>query len=212
MRAFNVLVLGQTGSGKTTFVRSEILPRSPRYVIFDKFKDYSDAGEVFEDFEEITDYMLEYLEHDFRVVFQGESDDAYHALFHFILHAQKWYDLPPLLVVLEEASEYASSYNVLPEIEYAYKYARRYGIYICAVSQRDVLIHPVMRDNSQAFVVFAQQKISGDYRPIFGERLNRLPHLKPISGPDWKPKPGENFIVHPEGMDVPAELERVLTG
>lgn len=211
MRAFNVLVLGQTGSGKTTFVKEKLLPRAPRYVIFDKFLDYSDCGEVFESFDEATNYIREYLEHDFRVVFQGENDTAYHALFHFMLKAQKWYDLPPVLLVLEEASEYSDSYSVYPEIEYAYKYARRWGIYMIAISQRDVQIHPVMRDNSQAYVIFSQKKISADYRPIFGERLNELPHLSPIGPPDWEPREDENYIVHPKGMDVGAELESVLT-
>lgn len=211
MKNRNVLIVGQIGSGKSTLTR-KLIELAPRVVILDPEWEYGSeadvkAGNVFRDYRAAIQHFVQHRKSErFRLIFQFDEQSQALGLVQLIKHAQKVEELPPLALVLEEASEYSDTYHICPEIADLYRKGRHWRINTVSVIQVDSDINRVVRSQSQIVVSMFQTKLSSDFQRFFTQQ--EIMKLQTLT-PGTVPKQDLHFKVIPRGIDLFSEWESI---
>lgn len=204
------LVAGQIGSGKTSYVKW-LLSVAPRAVVLDKIEEY-EAGTPAYSFAEFAALYGKLRRADFQITIRSASDSDQLRSLGLLYATQRAEELPPVLVVMEEASYYSSNRQIPEVVQEVATKGRHALLSVLYLVQHDTQIHPLIRQNIRWLVAFRQRKPGPDIRGAFTrEELTRIRDLADYSPPLGAPVYGEHYLTDPPEFDVRAELARILT-
>jgi DNA helicase HerA-like ATPase len=172
-------ILGMTGSGKSTLTR-EIIREYDRVLILDSMGEYDD----------IPNAIVREGANDCVNALLSLKDKPRWILDCLTLHDQEAFDIlavafeiPNILIVIEEASLYCDPHTLPDEIARLIRYGRKRGIHIIFIARRPSEINRELTAQSKLIVTFRQtEPIDIQYlKARMGAEAESVPHLK-----DWK--------------------------
>ena len=143
-----ILIFGRTGSGKTYFAK-RLISGLDRVIVIDKMFEYDD-GIVFNNINDMIDYILMYKPDKFKFICRFESDVEIELLFKLC-----WY-LKNLVLVVEESELYISPYTKQSEFLRLVRYGRHKSISIIAIARRVVELSNDVKANADKIITFKQ--------------------------------------------------------
>jgi hypothetical protein len=186
------MVMGMTGSWKTSLARY-LLKITPRAFVFDPADDYDD-GAIFYDQKTASDFYLENAERDYHLIYRGDQE-TFLAWLDVIYQSQRYMNLKPVGVFMEESSFYSTSHTIPKALDTIYTKGRRQRISVITVVQRDTQIHPLIRAQSPLWITMRQRKFSTDTKELFtSDELDRIPKLETFTPLLGAPIEGKHYI------------------
>lgn len=212
MQNLHTLVAGRTGSGKTLLAKALIL-LTARAVVFDRLHEYNlPRAFVAYSLQEAVNHFLTNRAGFLRLVCRFEEPEDYLQLLELVEHTQRVEPLGPIVVLLEEASQYSETHVIDERIRRVYNAGRHLRISLLTVIQVDTDIHRVTRRNSQVIVSCAQNGLSVDMQRYFNwyevEAITPLSaqgvaaRLPRTSAGEPMPVQDFNYLVYPDHIDL----------
>ena len=174
-----IFVAGRKGSGKSTLVR-EISHEFPRVVALDSLGEYDtrERFQVLDGPQEIAEGMLRVEgAQTFRVSLRADDTETLLRALDLV------YEMPGVLVIVEETSLYCSPSHLPPEISRLVRYGRHRDISQVYVARRPSEIHRDLTAQADVIVSFVQheQRDVAYLRAVAGpeaEAVQRLPRFR----------------------------------
>lgn len=212
MQTLNPLIVGQIGSGKTQFAK-RLLSISPRAVVLDPSDDYED-GPIYTDFREAVEFFKKNLHSDYHLIYRFDPDNtaAFNAWLDLVFRSQRYLDLPPIALFLEESSYFSGARGELNHyLSRVYTKGRKPKINIVTVVQRDTQINTIIRAQSHVWISLKQYKLSTDMKETFTKsQLDTIPNLEPLK-PGMVAREGKHYVSAPPNFDIFGVWKRRLT-
>jgi len=139
------LIYGKTGSGKTTLAK-DIIKNYKRIIIIDNLAEYD--GTIIENFSDFCDYIIDKKE--FVICCRFTEDEDYEYLFKVL------FEIPDILLVLEEAEMYISPYAKRTDFLRLVKYGRHRDISILGIARRTSELSSNFRSQVDKIYTFKQ--------------------------------------------------------
>lgn len=182
MQNLITFIAGRKGSGKTTLAL-RIAQDAERVVALDTTGQYGPAHgfDVFVGRETIVKALLDTRDADaFRVSLRGSVDELLDAM-------RLCYELPNMLVIIEEASFYCSPYQLPDELAQLIRYGRHRQLDQLYIARRPSEIHRDVTAQADVGVSFAQHEPSDVryLRAVAGPGAERVQALPPYRAMLW---------------------------
>lgn len=200
MRNTNLLIAGATGSGKSTLTR-ELINLSARVIVLDPMDEYE--GEMVAlDFDEAGRYFIDRRWKPFSLVLRMGQEEQY-AMLELAFHTQLVEAHGPLVVVMEEATEHSSTWDMEDTPHKLYVKGRHARISSITVVQQDTDINRITKHSAAAVIAFQQNYLSTTWERFFKwEEVQNLVSLSEDYGKPHKvPVQGHHFIVRPQQIE-----------
>lgn len=183
-------ILGMKGSGKSTLTR-EVILENPRVLILDAMGEYDDLQgvRVYQNGEEGARALV------------ASKDSPRFLIDVLTLHGEETlavlavaFEVPNLLIVLEEASLYTDPHTLPDEIARIVRYGRKREISLVVVARRPSEIHRELTAQSDLLVTFRQsepidlQYLRARMGPV-GDRAASLPPYRVLVSGDLSKAP-----------------------
>lgn len=149
-----ITILGKKGSGKSTLAE-EIIREYPRVLIMDSMGEYSHMKgvEEFWDASEAADRLIE-LKDEKRFLIDAMIIDDVDAMSLLAVA----FEIPDILIVLEEASLYTSPHELPDEIAKILRYGRKRGVSMIVIARRPSEISRELTAQSDVLITFRQEE------------------------------------------------------
>lgn len=206
------VVLGSSGFGKTSFTRMLVEP-APRLLVLDHSEDsiWDSVGSTFRSPRRAMRFYLDHAADDFRAVLRFQDPDAYLPFMGAVHELHQEHDLEPVVVVMEEATEWSESWDVPEELERLITRGRKHGVIVVNVVQESTQIHRTIRRNSFVTIIFWHRELPGDLKELLTpEQQHQVKQLEPLD-PHTEPERGVHYVVSPARVNPYRRLLEATT-
>lgn len=203
MRNCHTLIIGRTGTGKTVLAKA-LIKLAARVVVLDRKWEY-DGSHVCYSFEEFADVLLVVRARDFCIVLRASDENDWDRAMELARYVQQSEPHGPLVIVLEEASNYGTANSVAETVRQLYNAGRHERISMLAVVQVDTDFHRTARHGSELIVTMYSHKLSGDMLTMFEPEMTRRLVSLGVEFTHW-PVQGRHFLVYPDTADLYARF------
>lgn len=175
---------------------------SARVIVLDRKLEYDPPGALYAySMREFADLFMAHRWEPFALVFRPRMESDYGRAMELARSVQQSEPHGPLVIVLEEASNYGSASGVDETVRQLYNAGRHERISMLAVIQVDTDFHRVARYGSEVIVTFRQHKLSADMQSMFAlEQVAALRTLKEDF--THEPEQGVHFLTYPSDVDL----------
>lgn len=196
MKNANLLVGGQTGGGKTTLSRALFDNYTARGIALDIMGHEYDGDLYAYDYEEAKNFLVARRKGPFKLVLRTSKPASY-AILKLAAYIQEKEPHGPLVVVMEEATEHSTTWDIKGIVHKLYTRGRHWRISTITVVQQDTDINRITKHSSAAIAAFKQNYASDNWLRFF--KWDDLQALVPLSEDTYTPEPvqGRHFSVHP---------------
>ncbi len=173
-----------------------------RVIVLDRKMEYDTRDSVAcYDFAEFAHEFLARRFGSFCITFRPSLETDYGRAMELARYVQKTEPHGPLVLVLEEASNYGDQSGVDDNVRQLYNAGRHERISMLSIIQVDTDFHRVARYGSEIVCLFYQHKLSGDMQSMFKlDDVMRLTSLK-HDYTEW-PEQGKHFLTYPDDVDL----------
>lgn len=140
-------ILGKKGSGKTEFAKS-CMVNMKRVIVIDPLAEY--PGLVCETWSEIVDFLDEYKDLDFQIVYRPQSKDDEEGFFRIINEINNY------TLIAEEVDYWCDSHWLHPEIDNLTRYGRHFKRNFIWISRNPYEVNRFLTRQSDILVTFKQ--------------------------------------------------------
>lgn len=201
MRNLHTLIVGRTGSGKTTLARA-LVRMAARVVVLDRKMEYDTRESIAcYSFAEFADTFMSLRFGAFCISFRPSLESDYGRAMTLVRAVQRSEPHGPLVLTLEEASNYGNQSGVDENVRQLYNAGRHERISMLSIVQVDTDFHRVARYGSEIVCTFYQHKLSGDMQSMF--KLDDVMQLTSLKHDytEW-PEQGRHFLTYPDDIDL----------
>lgn len=200
----HLALVGASGSGKSSFAL-QLAWDAPRLFVFDLSQDElwdGLPGGTFRSAREAMDLYVDHRTRPFQATVRLSEGESYMPILGLLQEVQENEPhLPPIVVVMEEATSYSNTHELPEPLEAAVTRGRRAGLVVVTVIQEDSQIHPTVRREAVK-VVFRHTEPTALLRELVPDRTRRseIMELRTLT-PFDVPEGGTHFVTIPRHVD-----------
>jgi hypothetical protein len=209
MKPRHLLLLGGTGFGKTSLARM-LAAGAPRVLVFDHEEDvtWQGLGSTFRDPQLALQLLMDHPRDDWQAVLRMPTVAHDLVMLEALMEVTTERRLPPILVVMEEATLFSGAQSGMPDqVEAVVTRGRKRGLVLLHIAQETTQLATSVRRQSYLTVTMGQgEPFPAEVRRMFGEGPLELEPLDPWTVPEY----GRHYLTAPADQDPFTHLRAAI--